>query len=104
MSVIFNEAALHRLLEDEAGAVGRMLQRTAEQIQGNYEFVVETIIQNPLVRPTVGVHIEQGDLGLQASIGMPFEDHVSEYLAVKIGELETDHLLPTIMEAWDSQI
>jgi len=104
VTVTLNEVALRFLLEDEAGPTGRMLRRTADQIAGNYEFVVETIIPNPDIRPAVDAVVETGDLGLQASIGFPFEDRVSDYLADKIGDREKDRLMPVIMTAWDSQI
>ena len=104
MSVTLYEGSLQFLLENPDGPTGLMLSRTADQIAGNYEFLVETIFQNPTIRPTVDTAVEVGDLGLIASIGFPYEGNVSERLADKIGERETDHLLPVIMSAWDSQI
>src|SRR5687768_11382247 len=102
MSVTLFEPSLRFYLEDQAGPTGLMLRRTAEQITGNGEFVMSVIIEDSRIRPNVEYKIETGDLGLQATIGIPFEGRVSERIALK-WEAE-DQILGAVMTNWDSQI
>ena len=104
MSIIFNEAALHHLLEDEASPVGLMLRRSAEIIQGNGEAVNSIIMSDGSLRPAVDFVIEHGDDGLRAVIGMPFQGRISEYMAAKWEREGSEWIVDALMSNWDSQI
>ena len=82
MSVTLFEPSLRFLLEDQDGPVGMDLQRRSEVItrlvQQNAQHI---IIQMP--DGVVGYEISNGDLGLQAEIGLKGGGRWSEYLAAK---------------------
>jgi len=104
MSLIFNESALHHLLEDEASPVGLMLQRSANIIAGNGEAVNSIIMSDGAIRPAVDFVIEHGDDGLRAVIGMPFQGRISEYMAAKWEREGSEWIVDALMSNWDSQI
>jgi hypothetical protein len=89
VSVRLNEAALHFLLEDEAGPVGIDLRRRAQNIAVIYRQNVMNIV------PAFGEHggdvdfaIEDSDDGLRAVIGINPGDsessRMADYLAAKV--------------------
>ncbi len=104
-NLVFNEAALHHLLQDPQGAVGRRLIPVSEQIAGNYEAVFNIIWQNQeaTLKPRADYVISVGDLGLQSEIGIPPDTHVSEYMAEKF-ETEADWITPALMTNWDAYV
>lgn len=101
MSLIFNEAAFHRLTQDPDGDFGEKLQRVTETIVGNYQAAVGRVWENqsPLTTPTVGSEIGIGEFGLQSVIGIVDEGRVSQYMAPKF-ERET-WAREAIMAGWD---
>lgn len=82
MSIVFNEAALHFLLEDEAGPVGQDLRRRSinitELVRDN---ATKILVMMP--REAVDFHISSGDNGLQSEIGVTGTGRWSKYLAAK---------------------
>jgi hypothetical protein len=82
MSVTLFEPSLRFLLEDQDGPVGIDLRRRAEIITRLVEQNAQhIIIQMP--DGIVGYEISNGDLGLQAEIGLTGSGRWSNYLASK---------------------
>ena len=82
MSVTLFEPSLRFLLEDQDGPVGLDLLRRTEIITRLVEQNAQhIIIQMP--DGIVGYEISNGDLGLQAEIGIAGGGRWSEYLAIK---------------------
>jgi hypothetical protein len=82
MSVTLFEPALRFLLEDQDGPVGIDLRRRAEIITRLAEANVQHIITTA-PDGIVGYEISNGELGLQAEIGVVGEGRWSSYLASK---------------------
>lgn len=107
MSIILNEAALTALLQSTDGPVGQALDRTAQIITGNYEYVRNVIFENVTdgsIWPAVDYLVYNGDNGLQADIGLPEAGRITEYLGDKLAHREQENWVPTLMQNWDSQI
>jgi hypothetical protein len=102
MSLVFNEAALNRLLQNPDGPVGRKLERTAIQITQNYGNVTGIIWQNQdmSLKPQADYTVSSGDNGLQAVIGILDEGSISEYMDRKFVR-EQDWIVPNLMANWD---
>lgn len=101
-NLVFNEAALNFLLQDPDGPVGRKTERSANQIAGNYDAVVNIIWQNQDqdLRPAAEYTVGNGAEGLEAVIGFPDQGRVSQYMAEKF-ERESDWIVPGLMTNWD---
>ena len=81
-NLVFNEAALHFLLEDEDGPVGRDLRRRAEKITDLVRANATKILEQ-MDPGVVQFEISSGDDGLQAVIGVEGTGRWSTYLAAK---------------------
>ncbi len=105
MSLVINEAVLHHLVADQNGPMGLMLERVSNQIAGNYEAVFNIIWQNQeaTLKPRADFEITTSDVGIQSVIGIPDDNHISEYMAVKF-ETESDWITPALMTNWDGFI
>lgn len=82
MSLVFNEAALHFLLENPAGPVGQDLRRRAEVITDLVRANATKVLEM-LPPETIQYEITSGDDGLQAVIGVEGVGRWSTYLAAK---------------------
>ena len=96
MSLVFNEAALHFLLEDEAGPVGLELDRISKNVT---ELVRDnaTRILEQMPRDVVDYVVSSGDDGLQSVIGVEGTGRWSSYLAAK-EERERNIFAPALAE------
>jgi hypothetical protein len=82
VSLVFNEAALRFLLEDEAGPVGQDLRRRAEAITDLVRANATKILEQ-MSPDVVQFEISTGEDGLQAIIGVEGTGRWSSYLAAK---------------------
>ena len=82
MALVFNEAALHFLLEDEAGPVGLELDRVSQNITELVRDNATKIIAE-MPRDTIDYLVSSGDNGLQSVIGVEGTGRWSSYLAAK---------------------
>ncbi len=106
MSIIFNEAAFHNLLEAPDGPYGDRLRLVAEQITQNYNGAIDGVWQSQTaaVKPHAEYEIDRGEFGLQAVIGIPADERrIADYMANKFANIEPDKFVPRIMAGWDNQ-
>jgi len=82
VSLVFNEAALRFLLEDEAGPVGQDLRRRSEAITELVRANATKILEQ-MSPDVVQFEISTGEDGLQAIIGVEGTGRWSSYLAAK---------------------
>lgn len=114
MSLIFNEAALANLIDNEDGPFGRKLLLVAEQVTATYDAAIGMVWQNrpASIKPQADYEIGIGQYGLQAEIGIVKSDAIrfdgkpntSEYMDHKFGKIEPDKFKPLIMAGWDDPL
>ncbi len=81
-NLIFNEAALHRLLDDEQGPVGLELKRITENVTALVRANATKILEE-MPPSVIDYEISSDDNGLQAVIGMTGQGRWGKYLAAK---------------------
>lgn len=101
MSIVFNEAAFQRIVNDPDGDFGIKLQRVSETIVFNYQAAIGKVWENQsaLTMPNADYVIDIGEFGLQSTVGIVDEGRVSQYMAPKF-ERET-WAREAIMAGWD---
>ncbi len=107
MSIIFNEGALTRLLESPDGPYGERLLLVAQQISQNYNDAIGGVWQDQTasVKPVADFDIDRGEYGLQAVVGIVADERrISDYMANKFANIESDKFVPRIMAGWDNQL
>lgn len=113
MSVILNEAALHFLLESPDGPLGTRLGFVAQDIEANYNAVVDKVweLRSSDARPNVGSAVTFGESGLQAEIGLTDSatrsggrKSTSGYMAEKFHNAAEGWAVAEIMAGWDNSL
>jgi hypothetical protein len=114
VSIVFNEAAFHNLLEAPDGPFGDKLRLVAETITANYNDAIGIVWQNQPREnePDADYEIGFGQYGLQAEIGILKADrsrsdgkaNISEYMDKKFASGADSWILPLIMFDWNAEL